>query len=353
MATLRGVLDLASLASQLPDGSALGPELDLAGAPSRPILMIDADSGAAIETSQLDRAVLNLRSARAIVVAVSRSSEPPPALTQAVDISISAGAMPPADRRTVPVPELAAALDQLRASVMANPVAALTLTWLMRRAAGLPAADALVEESSAYSTLLAGREFGGWLASRRAPRPIEAGERVRVARDGGVLQVVLSRPGRRNAVDAAMRDALREALAIAEADPALRVVISAEGPSFSAGGDLDEFGTATDVASAHLVRVVGSVGAAIHRIRDRVTVRVQGVCMGAGVELPAFAGRVIAARDAEFALPEIAMGLIPGAGGTVSITARIGRHRALWFALTGTRLDAPTALEWGLVDAVE
>jgi enoyl-CoA hydratase/carnithine racemase len=77
---------------------------------------------------------------------------------------------------------------------------------------------------------------------------------------------------------------------------------------------------------------------------------VQGACHGAGVELPAFAVRVVADPAATFTLPEIAMGLIPGAGGTVSITKRIGRHRTAWLAITGKALDAETALDWGLVD---
>ena len=72
--------------------------------------------------------------------------------------------------------------------------------------------------------------------------------------------------------------------------------------------------------------------------------------MGAGIELPAFARRVVAAEDAFFQLPELSLGLIPGAGGTVSIPRRIGRQRTARLALSGERLDAATALEWGLVD---
>ena len=70
-----------------------------------------------------------------------------------------------------------------------------------------------------------------------------------------------------------------------------------------------------------------------------MTARVHGPSVGSGVELAAFAGRVVAAPDATFALPEVAMGLVPGAGGTVSIPARIGRHRTAWLALTGERID--------------
>jgi enoyl-CoA hydratase/carnithine racemase len=168
-----------------------------------------------------------------------------------------------------------------------------------------------------------------------------------------VLSVVLARPARRNAVDAAMRDALVEALSIAELDSTLRVVLRGDGPCFSAGGDLDEFGSATDPAAAHLVRVQASAGAVLHRIRDRVRVRVHGACFGAGVELPAFAGHVVAAVGTTFVLPEVAMGLLPGAGGTVSIPRRIGRHRTLWLALSGAPLDASVALAWGLVDELE
>ena len=77
---------------------------------------------------------------------------------------------------------------------------------------------------------------------------------------------------------------------------------------------------------------------------------VHGACVGAGVELPAFAGHVIARPDATFRLPELRMGLIPGAGGTVSIPRRIGRDRFLEMALTGDPVDATTALDWGLID---
>jgi enoyl-CoA hydratase/carnithine racemase len=74
--------------------------------------------------------------------------------------------------------------------------------------------------------------------------------------------------------------------------------------------------------------------------------------VGAGIELPAFARRVVAAPDTLIRLPEIAMGLIPGAGGTASIPPRIGRHRTAYLALTGTTLTAEQALGWGLVDAI-
>lgn len=331
------------------DVDELGLDLDPAGRPRRALVIVDTDTG----QSQLERAVVNLRASRAIVVAVTRSSRPLAPIADIADISVARGASAGGDRGTVWVDDPIEAADRLGRNVKANPVAALTLAWLLRGSVGLPVAEALCEESAAYSMLLAGEEFRAWLAQRGPARPSDVGERVRTTRSGDVLSVILSRPARRNALDSAMRDALRQALAIADWDTSLSVVISGEGPSFSAGGDLDEFGTAGDPALAHLVRVTGSVAPVLHRIRHRATVRVHGVCIGAGMELPAFAARVVAAPGTEFALPEIAMGLIPGAGGTVSIPRRIGRQRTLWLALTGARLDAATALAWGLVDGLE
>jgi len=68
--------------------------------------------------------------------------------------------------------------------------------------------------------------------------------------------------------------------------------------------------------------------------------------------MAAYCGSVRARPDAVVGLPELSLGLIPGAGGTVSITRRIGRWRTAYLVLSGHRLDSATALRWGLVDAV-
>jgi enoyl-CoA hydratase/carnithine racemase len=214
---------------------------------------------------------------------------------------------------------------------------------------------ALDAESLAYSTLLGGPEFAAWLA-RRGPRPLPppAADPVRVRRDGALLRITLDRPERRNAYGRELRDALVAALAVAELDPGVeRVLLDGAGPAFCSGGDLDEFGTTPDPVTAHLVRTRAGAALPLHRLAARTEVRVHGACVGAGVELPAFAGRVVAAPSARFRLPEIGMGLIPGAGGTVGLPRRIGRWRTLFLALSGQDVDARTALAWGLVDAVE
>ena len=101
------------------------------------------------------------------------------------------------------------------------------------------------------------------------------------------------------------------------------------------------------------MRTTRNAGIHLAGLADRVVAHVHGPCVGAGVELPAFAGRVVARSDTTFLLPEVAMGLVPGAGGTASIPRRVGRHRTAYLALSGRPIDATTALEWGLVDALD
>jgi enoyl-CoA hydratase/carnithine racemase len=111
-------------------------------------------------------------------------------------------------------------------------------------------------------------------------------------------------------------------------------------------------GSRADPATAHLIRLHRSPARLLSGLATLCTAHMHGACAGSGIELPAFAGRVLAAPDTTFALPEVAVGLVPGAGGTVGLPARIGRHRTAWLALTGRVVDAPTALAWNLVDAV-
>lgn len=245
-------------------------------------------------------------------------------------------------------------LADVVAAVEAHPLAASSTAVVLRGSERRSVADGLAVESAVFSALQAGPEHRRWLAERptRAPRAADDGPRVRVERDGDTLHVTLTRPAAHNAVDVRMRDELLAALAIAEADPDLRVELRGEGRSFCAGGDLDAFGTAPDAATAHLVRLRTSIGAVLHRLADRTTVHVHGACAGSGVELAAFCGRVVARPDTTFVLPELSLGLVPGAGGTVSLARRVGRHRTAWLVLTGRRIDAEVARTWHLVDEI-
>jgi enoyl-CoA hydratase/carnithine racemase len=246
-------------------------------------------------------------------------------------------------------------LAALVARIEASPQASRVLVDVLRTMPDVDVPTGLTIESLAYSALLAGPEFARWLAARpERPAKTFASAPVRVELEDGRLRVTLARPENRNAFSAVMRDALFEALSAAEVDEVgiESVEIRGDGPVFSSGGDLTEFGTAPDVARAHEIRTQRSVGALIARLGPKVAVQVHGDCVGAGVELPAFAGRVVAAPGTTFRLPEISMGLIPGAGGTVSITRRIGRQATAELALLGDPIDAATAFALGLVDEV-
>ena len=247
------------------------------------------------------------------------------------------------------------AAEVLATAAAAGPRAAGLLAQVLRATAGLPIGKALAVESAAYSLLLTGPDFQRWLAERRVPKPAaDEGHGVVVRRDDALLELVLDRPAVRNAYDTAIRDGLFEGLSLALLDPSVeRVVVRGNGPSFCSGGDLREFGSSEDLVAAHGRRTTRHPGPLLHRLGDRAAVHVHGACVGAGVELPAFARRVVAAPGTTFRLPEVAMGTIPGAGGTVSLPRRVGRQRTLLLALSGIALPVEHALRWRLVDQME
>jgi len=235
--------------------------------------------------------------------------------------------------------------------IVANPEASVALTQLLRTTENVSMLDALMAESWVYGLLQSGPEFARWLAANRRPPTTDSGPTVLTRADAEHTTVVLNRPHVRNALNIAMRDELVDlfrSLSQRE-DP---IELRGAGSSFCAGGDLGEFGTTPSPVTGHFVRTTRSAAQALSVVAPRVTAVVHGACVGAGLELLAFAHRVEAAPDTFFRLPEIPMGLIPGSGGTVSLPRRIGRQRTAWLALTGARIDVETALRWGLVDAV-
>ena len=253
---------------------------------------------------------------------------------------------------------VAASEDEL-GSVIANithaPIAASVLVQTLRVSETMAPEDALVVESLAYATLQAGPEFARWKAERDKPDPPppENGPPLLLERGDEVLSVTLNRPRNRNAISVEMRDALVEAFALAAADETIaKLAVSGTGACFSVGGDLAEFGLAPSPALAHMIRMQRLPARALLPAAERAEFHLRGACIGAGVELPAFARRVAASADAFFQLPEIRFGLIPGAGGCVSIPRRIGRQRMAYLALSARRISARRALSWGLIDEI-
>ena len=235
-----------------------------------------------------------------------------------------------------------------------TPRAAAVAIQLLRSLEGLPWERALALESFCYGLLQGSAEHQAWLASQVPPKHPAPVGRLVVERRDSVLHMMLDRPQARNTIDRILRDQLVEAFTVAALDPEVRSMkLRAVGPTFSVGGDLEEFGTTRDPAMAHLIRSRTLPALALAPRAGILDVHVQGACVGSGLEIAAFAGRLTATPDAWFQLPELSMGLIPGAGGCVSVPHRIGRQRAGLMILSGKRINAATALRWGLIDAIE
>ncbi len=249
------------------------------------------------------------------------------------------------------------AAAKLAVGIERAPMASLVLAQLLRLVPRLPVQEALTFESLAYGLLQAGAEHRAWLDARQEPPALVAGgdgDAIAMERVGDTVRATLNRPDTDNALTVEMRDALVALFELLVLDPAIeKLELSGAGRCFCTGGELREFGLSTDPVQAHHIRTLHNPGRLLARIADRVHCRVHGACIGSGIELPAFASRITAHRRTIFQLPELQMGLIPGAGGCVSISRRIGRQRTAWLVLSGKRINARTALEWGLIDGID
>lgn len=255
----------------------------------------------------------------------------------------------------VDVTDIDASLSELHEAIESSPMAAVALVRLLRTSHDLPIEQALHLESLTYAMLQTSDVFTQWLAARPAGLAAVADEQaVETELVGSLLRITLQRPHKRNAVNVAMRDQLTQAFEWLDLDRSLDgALVVGAGSNFCAGGDLDEFGSTPSPAVGHQVRMLRSLPALTHRVAGRVRFHVHGSCVGAGIELPAFSSSLIAHPDATFRLPEIGFGLVPGAGGTVSVTRRCGRHRAAWLAITGRTINADQALRWQLIDRID
>ena len=169
----------------------------------------------------------------------------------------------------------------------------------------------------------------------------------------GVARIILSRPAVLNAYNMAMRDELYQALTAVKDDPEVGVVvITGEGRAFCAGADLTEFGTAPSLATAREVRWERDVWGAFLSLPQPLIAGIHGYCLGSGVEIALLCDIRISSDDAVFGMPEVALGMIPAAGGTQTLPRLLGISAALDLLLTGSRFGASEALRLGLVGKV-
>ena len=174
---------------------------------------------------------------------------------------------------------------------------------------------------------------------------------LRIERDGAVLRITIAKPERRNAFDAALIRELHDAFA--DVGDARAVVLAGDGPSFSAGADVEWQRSSIDLTfdenvddALRLYRMLETLDAC----PAPVVARIQGYALGGGSGLTACADIAVAAPDATFGFTEVRLGIIPAVISPF-VFAKIGAHARRYF-LTGERFDAETALRIGLVSDI-
>ena len=180
-------------------------------------------------------------------------------------------------------------------------------------------------------------------------------ETIKIEQSGGVARLVLARAEKHNALNIVMIRELIEAARVLGGDASVRVVVlSGEGKSFCAGGDLDWMRAqmVKDRAGrmAEASELAGML-AALNAMPKPLIGRVHGAAFGGGVGLMAVCDAVFAADTAKFALTEVRLGLIPATIGPF-VVARIGEGAARRVMLNARTFDAVTALRLGLVSEV-
>jgi len=165
------------------------------------------------------------------------------------------------------------------------------------------------------------------------------------------LQLTLNRPAARNALNNTLLMQLAEQLEAAAADADIAVcVISGNERCFAAGADLNEM--AEKDLSATLNDIRPRLWARIDAFNKPLIAAVNGYALGAGCELALLCDVVIAGDNARFGLPEITLGIMPGAGGTQRLIRSVGKSLACKMVLTGESLTAVQAHSAGLVSDV-
>jgi enoyl-CoA hydratase/carnithine racemase len=170
----------------------------------------------------------------------------------------------------------------------------------------------------------------------------------------GIAFVTLKRPEVLNAINLQMRDELWAALDAVDLDPDVGVVVfrGAGERAFSAGADISEFGSAPSYDAARRARLERDLWGRMWRTEKLLIAAVHGFALGAGCELALLCDLRIAAEDARLGLPETSLGYIPTAGGSQTLPRTVGRGLALDMILSAEPIDAPRALECGLVNRV-
>ena len=173
-------------------------------------------------------------------------------------------------------------------------------------------------------------------------------------KDGVVAHVILNRSHVINAYNMEMRDELYQVLGAVRDDPDIRVIIlkGAGSKGFCSGADLKEFGSAPSQTIARNVRWERDIWTRFLEIKKPIIAALHGYVLGSGLEMAMLCDIRISAESAIFGMPEVALSMIPAAGGTQTLPRICGVPHALDLLLTNRRLNASEAKKWGLIHKV-
>ena len=172
--------------------------------------------------------------------------------------------------------------------------------------------------------------------------------------DNGILTITINRPDKLNALNATVFTELEMVTDEIQSNPEIRsAIITGAGPkAFVAGADITEFNGLSNEAAMALAKRGQDIFFKIENSAKPIIAAVNGFALGGGCELAMACHFRIASEHAKFGQPEVNLGLIPGYGGTQRLTQLIGKGRAIELLISATMIDAPTALQYGLVNYV-
>ncbi len=170
--------------------------------------------------------------------------------------------------------------------------------------------------------------------------------------EDGIWLLTINRPRNFNALNSAtLREIHRAAREIGKKDDARVLLVTGAGSkAFVAGADIQEMQSMTGIQGREFSRIGMRAFRALELLPLPVIALVNGWCLGGGCELAMACDWILAADDAVFGQPEVSLGVTPGFGGTQRLSRLIGRARAMELLVTGRRLKAKEALEWGLIN---
>src|SRR5882762_10612180 len=169
----------------------------------------------------------------------------------------------------------------------------------------------------------------------------------------GVVRLTICNAGSLNILGSAVINGVREGLERLATEPAIRVLVIAgqSEKSMIGGADIKEMAKLDQASAEKFITGLRDLCEAARAFPAPVIARIPGWCLGGGLEFAAACDFRIAAHDAKFAMPEVKVG-IPSVIHAALLPRLIGWGRARWLIMTAATIDAPTALNWGLVDAV-